>query len=158
MNSARYRACIGDSVIAEDASYESLLAGIQAFSVRAAIARSTDESEWKHEELRRRGIHAIEIFRNEKALWIDRDSFECELEEAKREQVEDRFSAANELDRAFFEKLDRDLRNRWRLAGYEVRSLSEDMKPLFLELEADAKERAAEAREALLEEILNSSR
>jgi hypothetical protein len=158
MNSARYTARIGNSVIAEDASYESLLAGIQAFAVRAAIARSTDESEWEHEELRRRGIGGLEIFRNEKALWIDRECFEAELEEAKREQVEERFSATNELDPAFLEKLDRDLREQWRLAGYEVHSLSENMKALFVELESDAKERAAGAREALLEEILNSSR
>ncbi len=158
MTSVRYTARIGASIIAQNASYEALLADIQAFAARAAIARSTDESEWEHEELRRRGIDGIEIFRNEKALWIDRDCFEAEFEEAKREHVEERFSASNELDLEFLEKLDRDLRERWRLAGYDVRSLSENMKALFVELESDAKDRAAGAREALVEEILNSSR
>ena len=158
MTPVRYTARIGDTIIAQNAAYEALLASIVTFAVRAAIARSTDESEWQHEELRRHGIDGIEIFRNEKALWIDRQCFEAELEEAKREQVEERFCAGNELDPAFLEKLDRDLRERWRLAGYEVRSLSENMKALFVELESDAKDRAADAREALLEEILNSSR
>jgi hypothetical protein len=61
---ARYTARMEESVnIAEDVAYERLSTGILEFTVRAAIARSEDESEWEHEELRRRGLGGIQIFR-----------------------------------------------------------------------------------------------
>lgn len=151
----RYTARIEESAsIAEDVDYERLLAGILEFTVRAAIARSEDESQWEHEELRRRGLEGVHIFRNGKAVWTDRESFEAELAEARRENFQDNFEATNELDPTFLEELDRDLRERWRLAGYEVPSLLENMKPLFSQLESDARDRAADAREALIEEVI----
>ncbi len=154
----RYTARLEDVVrIAENVAYESLLAGILEFTVRAAVARSLDESEWVHEELRRRGLKGIQTFRDGKAIWTDRDNFEAELAEARRNDSADRFDAGNELDTAFLEELDRDLRERLRLAGYEVSSLLENMKALFVELESDVKDREVDAREAMVEEILVSA-
>ena len=159
MTFVRYTTRIGESVsIAEDVPYESLTTAILEFTIRAAAARSADESEWEHEELRRRGLGSLQVFRNGKALWTDGESFQAELAEAARERVVDRFNAGNELDPEFFEKLDRDLRDRWRLAGYDISSLLENMKALFAEVESDANDRAANAREALIEEILDSAR
>ena len=154
----RYTARMEQSVsIAEDVPYERLCAGILEFTVRAALARFADESEWVHEELRRRGVTGIQIFRNGKAIWTDRAIFEVELAEARRSNFEDRFREANELDAGFLELLDRDLRARWRLAGYEISSLRESMKPLFSQIEADAKDAVAGARQAFAEEILASA-
>ena len=159
MASVRYTTRIGASVsIAEDVPYESLTTAILEFTIRAAAARSADESEWEHEELRRRGLRSLQVFRNGKALWTDGESFQAELAEATRERIADRFNASNELDPAFFERLDGDLRSHWRLAGYNSSSLLESMKTLFAELESDANDRAANAREALIEEILDSAR
>jgi hypothetical protein len=154
----RYTARMEESVsIVEGVPYERLSAGILEFTIRAAIARSGDESEWEYEELRRRGLGCIHIFRDGKALWTDRDAFEAELAEARRSTCADRFNASNEVDPTFLELLDRDLRERWRLAGYDVPSLTESMKPLFSELESDAKDRAAQARQAFANEILASA-
>jgi hypothetical protein len=155
---ARYTARMEESVnIAEDVAYERLSTGILAFTVRAAIARSEDESEWEHEELRRRGLRGIQIFRNGKAIWTDRDIFEVELAEATRSKCEGRFDEMNELDPTFLEELDGNLRQRWRLAGYEVPSLLESMKALFSQLESDVRDRIADARQALTDEILASA-
>jgi hypothetical protein len=155
---ARYTARMEESVnIAEDVAYERLSTGILEFTVRAAIARSEDESEWEHEELRRRGLGGIQIFRNGKAIWTDRDIFEAELAEARRSKCEAYFDERNELDPTFLEELDRDLRQRWRLAGYEVATLLGSMKALFSELESDVRDRIADARRALTDEILASA-
>lgn len=155
MNPARYTVRIGEShSIAEGISYDALLDRIVEFTARAAVARSVDESEWEHEELRRKGLDSLQIFRNERAIWDDASTFETELAEARRERACTRFRSGNELDAAFYELLDRDLCARWSLAGYNVPTLRHDMKRLFIELERDAAERAAEAREGLLSEIL----
>lgn len=154
----RYTARMEESIsIAEDVPFERLSAGILEFTVCAAMARSEDESEWEHEELRRRGLGGIQIFRNGKALWTDRDAFEAELAEAGRSSCADRFNASNELDPAFLELLDEDQRQRWRLAGYEVPSLLQNMKLLFSEVESDAQNRVADARRAFGVEILTSA-
>ena len=154
----RYTARLEESIgIAEDVDYEGLSASILALTVRAAVARSQDESEWEHEELRRRGLSCIQIFRNGKAIWTDRNSFEGELAEARRSSCADRFNASNELDPTFLESLDEDLRQRWRLAGYEVSSLLENMKWLFSELQSDAQERVAYTRRAFADEIISSA-
>jgi hypothetical protein len=154
---ARYTARMESVTIVEDVAYERLLAGILDFTVRAAIARSKDESEWEHEELRRRGLSGIQIFRNGKAIWTDRDIYNEELAEATRSKCEGRFDEGNELDPTFLEELDGNLRKRWRLAGYEVPSLVGSMKALFSELESDARDRSADARQALTDEILASA-
>jgi hypothetical protein len=80
--------------------------------------------------------------------------FADELAEARREDVERRFRAENELDPAFYERLNDDLRARWRRLGYETPSLRDDMKALFWQLERDAAERAADARKRLLAEFV----
>jgi hypothetical protein len=56
-----------------------------------------------------------------------------------------------------FSKARCNLRQRWRLAGYEVSSLLGSMKALFSELESDARDRIADARQALTDEILASA-
>jgi hypothetical protein len=155
MSGARYSVRVGEShCIAEGISYDALLERIVEFTIRAAVARTIDESEWEHEELRRKGLGALQIFHNERAVWDDGAIFETELEEARRERACTRFKSANELDAAFYRKLDEDLRARWQRAGYAVASMRHDMKPLFSELERDLSERCAGAREALLNEIL----
>jgi hypothetical protein len=154
---ARYTARMERSVIAEDVAYEQLSTGILEFTVRAAIARAQDESEWEHEELRRRGLSGIQIFRDGKAIWTDRDSFNAELAEATRTKCEGRFYERNELDPTLLEELDRNLRQRWRLVGYEVSSLLGSMKGLFSELESDARESIDDARKALIDDILASA-
>jgi hypothetical protein len=126
------------------------------FTIRAALARSTDDSEWEHDELRRRGLGAIELFHNGKAVWDDPIAFQTEFAEARREGVADRFLVSNQLDAALYERIENDLRNSWRCAGYAVTCLATDMKKLFAELERDVADRAAGAREGLLVELLGT--
>jgi hypothetical protein len=157
MDPARYSVRIGEShCVAEGIPYDALLDRIVEFAIRAAVARSADESEWEHDELRRKGLSALQIFRNQRAVWDDATTFESELSAARRQNAGRKFEATNELDPALLTNLDRDLRARWRRAGYEVPSLRYDMKPLFAELERDAADRAADARESLLGEVLKA--
>ncbi|HEY3675072.1 MAG TPA: hypothetical protein VGK84_03695 [Candidatus Tumulicola sp.] len=132
------------------------MARIVEFSVRAAMARCVDEIEWEHEQLRRRGLSALEIFRNGKAVWEDRIAYDSELAEARRERIDERFQAANEMDDGLYAKLDTDLCDRWRRLGYATPPLGHDMKRLFDELARDAADRAEHAREHLLEELLSA--
>jgi hypothetical protein len=151
MSPARYSVRIGEAhCIGVDMAYEALLARVMEFTFRAAVARSEDESEWEQEQLRRGGLCALQLFRNDKAIWDNPQTFADELAEARREDVAGRFRAQNELDPAFYERLDCDLRARWRRFGYETPSLRDDMKVLFWQLERDAAERAADARKRLL--------
>lgn len=157
MDPTCYSVRIGEShCVADGIPYDALLDRIVEFTIRAAVARSTDESEWEHEELRRRGLSALQIFRNHRAVWDDRSTFEIELAEARRENIGERFESTNELDPALFTDLDRDLRGLWRRAGYEVPSMRNDMRALFAELERDAADRAAHAREGLLDDVLRA--
>lgn len=150
-----YSARIGEShCIADRVTYGALLNRIVEFTIRAALARCIDECDWEHDELRRRGIGAIQIFRNGKAVWADSAAFERELAEARREQIEERFRRANVADPVLHQRLDDDLRARWRAAGYESPSLATDMKKIFAELERDASARAESARESLVAELL----
>ncbi|HXM06249.1 MAG TPA: hypothetical protein VN936_02235, partial [Candidatus Acidoferrum sp.] len=64
--------------IAENATYDALLGRIVEFTVRAAVARCVDENEWEHEQLRREGLNALQIYHNGKAAWDDAASFEAE--------------------------------------------------------------------------------
>lgn len=137
-------------------SYDALLARVMELTVRAAVARSADESEWEHEQLRRNGLSVLQLSRDDKALWDDSQTFAEELAEARREDDERRFQAQNVLDPDFYETFDRDLRARWRRLGYETPSLRKDMKPLFLELERDISDRAIDARERILADYLEA--
>ncbi|HEY1428620.1 MAG TPA: hypothetical protein VGF18_03540 [Candidatus Tumulicola sp.] len=157
MDLDRYSANIGESCsIVKDVPYDTLLSRIVEFSVRAAVAHSIDESEWEHEQLRRRGLGALQIFRNERAVWDDRTEYDAELAEARRERIDDRFQASNELNVELYRTIDIDLQDRWRELGYATPTLRHNMKPLFAELERDAADRAERAREGLLEELLTS--
>lgn len=157
MNPDRYSARIGESrSIAENVIYDALLTRIVEFTIRSAVARSIDEGEWEHDQLRRGGLSVLQIFRNGKAMWDDGAMFKTEFAEARREEVGYRFQSANELDAGFYDKLDRDLCKRWQRAGYQTPTVRHDMKPLFQELERDAAERAASARESLLGEVLSA--
>ncbi|HEY2473763.1 MAG TPA: hypothetical protein VGI19_03085 [Candidatus Cybelea sp.] len=142
----RYSARIGPVTIAEDVPYDALAQRVLEFLLRAAIALAADQFEWEHEELRRGGLTAIEFFRNGKALWWDRESFEAEEADSERD----------ELDAEFFDRLDIDLREKLKRAGYEVPSLVACTKPLYVEIAADVADRCAVAREDLLREILVS--
>jgi hypothetical protein len=153
---ALYSARIGEShSLGENVSYDALVLRVVEFTVRAALARCVDECEWEHELLRTKGLGALQIFRDARALWSDRELFAVELAEARREH-DSRFEQTNELDCDFCHRLDRDLRGIWRRAGYETPSLLRDMKRLFAELESDATERASGAREGLVIEILKT--
>lgn len=155
VNRPLYSARIGEShCIADRVTYDTLLNRIVEFTIRAALARCVDECEWEQDELRRKGIGALQIFRNDKAVWADSATFERELAEARREHVEERFRNTNEADPELHQRLDDDLRARWRAAGYQSPSLARDMKKIFCELERDASERAEVARESLVAELL----
>ncbi|MBV8153598.1 MAG: hypothetical protein JOY98_04215 [Candidatus Eremiobacteraeota bacterium] len=154
MEAYRYTARIGSGSIAEDLSYAKLLERTLEFVLRAAVAKAIDEFAWEQEELRRSGLRAIEFVRDGKAIWWDAEAFELEQKEAWRERIAKRFSETNELDSGFFVRLDRDLRDKLRRAGYEVPSLVSNMRDLFREVGADATDRSAEARERLVGEIL----
>lgn len=145
---------IGESrMIAQRVPYDELLRRIMEFTIRGALARSIDESEWEHEELRRKGLSSLQVFHNERAVWVCAKTFAEEHAEAERER-DARFDERNELDPTLYERLDRDLRARWQSAGYKASSLIENMKEIFVELERDASERATVAREGLLAEVL----
>lgn len=157
MRIQRFTARIGHGVsIAEDVSYDELVDRVLEFVVRAAIARANDHSTWEEEELRREGLKRIEFAGDGRALWWDRDAFEAENAEAKRESAQDLFASQNTFDGSFFHALDRDLRERLRQAGYATGELFADMKELYREIAADASDRSAQAREGLVAEILGS--
>jgi hypothetical protein len=156
MSVDRYTVRIAESYcIVENATYDALLARLVEFTVRAAVARCVDENGWEHEQLRRKGLRALQIFHNGKAAWDDAESFEIERAEACREHIASRFNASNELDSDVYTRLDRDLCALWRTAGYQTPSLLHDMKQLFSEIEHDAADRADDARGALLQELLS---
>lgn len=140
-------------MIAERVTYDELVRRIMEFTIRGALARTIDESEWEHEELRRKGLASLHLFHNSRAVWRSAKTFEEERAEAQREHDE-RFDEINELDPALFERLDCDLRRNWQKAGYRATSLMLDMKEIFVELESEASERAAGAREDLLMELM----
>ena len=155
MASDRYGARIAGSVaIAWDVPYDALLKNVVRFTVEAAAARSADEPRWEHEELRQRGLDALEITRNGKALWCDEEDFRLELEEARREGAGSEFETRNELDEAFCEHLDRDLIRLWQKAGYATPSLLHCMRRLFVELQDDIADSTVGARKAFVEEIV----
>jgi hypothetical protein len=157
MERDRYTARIAGSLaIAEDAPYPVLLANIIRSTLEAAIACAADRDEWEHRELRRKGLSALEIARNGKAIWQDRGDFEAELAEAQREGVQAAFEDANELHPGFLELLDADLRERWKRAGYDTPSLVTNMRALFSELEADAHERETHALMGFLGEVVDA--
>jgi hypothetical protein len=152
---ACYSARIGESyLLAEHVPYDALLRAIMLFTIHAALARSIDESNWEDDQLRLHGLSALQLFREGRGIWTDRDSFENQRAEAQSQGDESRFSDGNELDTYFRQRLETDLRTRWRLAGYDVPSLMCDMKKLFAELERDAGVRASEARDSLGDEIV----
>jgi hypothetical protein len=157
MSPARYSVRIGEAhCIGADVCYEALLARVMEFTIRAAVARSEDESDWEHEQLRRNGLCALQLFRNDRAIWDNPLTFADELAGARRGDCAQRFEAQNELDPAFYELFDSDLRARWRRLGYETPSLRYDMKVLFSELEREAAERAADARKRLLADFVKA--
>ena len=156
---ARYTARVGDShCVAENVTYDELLARIVERTVRGAVSRSIDESEWEDEELRRRGLAALAIHRDGKAVWADPKIFEAELDAARSKHIEARFKKNNELDPALYDRIDRDLRTRWRLAGYDVPSLRNDMKKLFVQVEKDADSRASGVRAELIDELVRGTK
>jgi hypothetical protein len=157
MCSARYSVRIGEACcIGIDMPYETLLVRVMEFTMRGAIAKSADESDWEHEQLRKHGISALQVFRNGKAVWDGVPIFNDELAEARRESAAELFQAQNELDPEFYARLDRDLRARWCLLGYRTESLRGDMKALFSELEHDATQRATDARGRLFADLVSA--
>ncbi|MBV9700654.1 MAG: hypothetical protein JO078_11095 [Candidatus Eremiobacteraeota bacterium] len=150
-----YSARIGESIcIASEVPYEALVKRIMEFTVRAAVARSTDDSDWEQDQLRRGGLATIQLFRNGKAVWSHEHDFEIELAEARRQGIAAKFLKANQIDPVIYERLERDLRIEWSRVGYHAASLANDMKKLFAELERDLADRAAEAKERLLAEVV----
>jgi hypothetical protein len=157
MSVDRYSVRMSESYcIAEDATYDMLLTRLVEFTVRAALARCVDETDWEHELMRREGLRALQIYHNGKAAWDDAVSFEAERAEACREHIAEKFDASNELNSDVYVKLDRDLRARWLRAGYQTPSLLHDMKLLFAAIEREACARANNARNGLLRELLSA--
>ena len=114
--------------------YETLLVRLMEFTIRAAIAKSADESVWEHERLRKRGISALQI----------------------RYTTGETIQPRDVLDPAFYARLDCDLRARWRRLGYQTESLRDDMKALFLELENDASQAITDARGRFLTDFFRA--
>jgi hypothetical protein len=143
----------------EDLPYDRLVDGMVEYILRAAFARADDQEDWEHDELRRKGLGAVELFHNGRAVWEDRPAFE----QARREFVlpdrpsdaADAFDTRNELAPEILARLNLDLSRRWRQSGYLVYSLTLDMKGLFEQLEDDLRARVREAREDLVGEILS---
>jgi hypothetical protein len=151
-----FSARISQSVcIAESVDYDTMLERIAEYTLRAAFAHGADQHDWDQEELRRKGLRALELFHNDRAVWRDPVAYEQSLAEDTLTGDYPRFERANELDPELTERIDRDLTERWRLAGYLVPSLALDMKKLFSELEADAADCAREAREVLMSNLLS---
>lgn len=149
----RYSIWIGDFCLLADGTYNLLLKSIMEFTIRAAIARSIDETEWEHDELCRHGLEALQIFRDGKAVWANQKSFESQLADAAS-HGDETFTQKNVADFELYERLERDLRTRWRSVGYDIPSLRHNMKKLFGELERDARDRARAARDDLLTDVL----
>ncbi|HEY1428409.1 MAG TPA: hypothetical protein VGF18_02475, partial [Candidatus Tumulicola sp.] len=142
-SSDRYTVRIAESYsIAENTTYQALLSRLVEYTLRAAIARSVDQEEWEHEQLRRNGLFALQIFHNGKSAWDDPVTFGEEQAEARREHISSKFNALNELDSDLYIRLDRDLRERWVEFGYRPPSLLHDMVRLFAAIERDAAGRA----------------
>jgi hypothetical protein len=159
MTSEHYSAYIGTSVaIAEDVPYAILLRDIVRFTAEAAAARCADDARWEQEELRKKGLSALELYRDGKAVWEERRNFDSELAEARVTGCGADFVAANQLDAALLAHLDRDLRKLWRQAGYDAHALIHNMKRLFSELEADIGASSARARRAFVDEIAKAVR
>ena len=151
----RYEARIDEAVVvARDASYETLVRTIAEYMLRGAIARAADRCTWEHERIRREGLHALEVFRNGRAIWCDELAFQSERPPAEDPRAREAFDRANELDTALCARLDSDLQSWWRRRGYDPGSLLTDARTLFSELERDAADRASDAREGFLQEIL----
>jgi hypothetical protein len=143
--------------IAEDVDYVTLLQRIAEYTLRAAFARAADRHDCDQENLRLKGLRAIELFHDGRAIWQDRVAFEQLRADAAAGGGQSAFEQANELDLDFVPRIDRDLRERWRVGGYLVPSLALDMKKLFSELEADALDSASNAQSLLLSELLRST-
>ncbi|MEO6836721.1 MAG: hypothetical protein ABI231_12570 [Candidatus Tumulicola sp.] len=153
----RYSAQISPSArIVENASYDTLLDRICEYMVRAAFARATDRHDWEQDQLRCRGLLAIELFHNGRAVWQDRSDFEGLLSEAADASAAAQFATANELDPGLTERIEWDLRVRWRRAGYMVPELYGNMKKLFEELESYVRDCDRDARDALIAELLST--
>jgi hypothetical protein len=142
--------------IAKDVDYDTLLECIAEYTLRAAFARAADQHDCDQESLRLGGLGAIELFHDGRAVWQDRVEFERLLNDAAGDDELGRFERANELNPELLLRLDRDLLERWRVAGYLVPSLALDMKKLFGELEADALDSARAAQHGLLTELLRA--
>lgn len=156
MPADRYSIRIGGTSIAENVSYKDLLSSVVRFTVEAAVARAADLDEWAFEELRRRGLQALEVTHNGKAVWCDAADFESERSAAIAQGAGEAFDAANELQVDLCEHLDAHLRELWQRAGYATNSLVNGMRPLFAELEHDATERARSAQNGLVTEIIEA--
>jgi hypothetical protein len=154
MASERYSARIGAlTAVAEEVPYADLLRNIVRFTLEAAAARSADDARWEQEELRRKGLSTLELSIGGKALWKDAQIFDAEFSAACNVGAAAEFTAENQLDREILARLDRDLRQLWRQAGYDAPCLIHNMKRLFTELEVDMGESAAGARAAFIDEI-----
>jgi hypothetical protein len=156
--SDRYTIRVAGCVVVQNALYALLLKNLVRFTVEAAVAHSADESSWDQDQLRRRGLDALEVARDGKALWSDGVSFNAELAQARQRREATEFTARNELDPEFCARLDGDLRRLLRQAGYDVPSLMHTMKPFFAEIDTDLRASASGARKAFIEEIVNAMR
>ena len=154
----RYTAQISGFAIAQDAPYALLLENLARFMVQAAVAHSADESRWDQEDLRLHGLYGLEVFRNGKALWHDRETFDIESAQAHDQRAAAEFAQRNELDTALWERLDHDLRRLLQQAGYDVPSLARTMKPFFAQINDDLEASASDERRTLIEEIVSAMR
>jgi hypothetical protein len=142
--------------IAERVSYDELLKCVVEYILRASLARTIDQGEFEHEEVRCNGLTAFQISRDGKAIWADQVLFDRTLDEARRTGSAPAFEAVNELDTSLLDRIDRNLTSLWSLAGYRTPSLAHSMKLLFREIERDAMAQADNALEGFAAELLRA--
>lgn len=155
MSTPLYTVRIGEQhCFAQAVTYDVMLRLIVERTIRAALARSIDASDWEDERLRREGLEALQVCEGTKALWSDSMPYQDELEASREIYGDESFADKNLSDPDFYKRLDRDLQRLWRAAGYKVASLRKNMKTLFLELEKEAARYAEYARESLVSDIM----
>jgi hypothetical protein len=147
--------------LAENVTYDMLQRTVFEYTLRAAFAWAFDQHDWEQEELRRKGLAAVELFHNGRAVWNDQTLFHesaaaFAICDATPDATET-FNRSNELDPSLLAYLDRDICRRWELSGYLVQSVATEMKPLFEQLQADVQDRANEAREQLYLEVISTA-
>ena len=93
MSATLYTVHIGEHhCFARGVTYEAMLRLIVERTVRAALARSIDSSNWEDEQLRHKGLASFQICQGSKAIWSDPVLFCEELAASRELNVDEAFA------------------------------------------------------------------